>query len=342
MANADIRYKLVPDRFEWVFTDSFGQLTLDPFEAPTPENRENINYFTTGPDLTLRLGSFGDLTTFGRYSSTDYEESDFDDQRLLGGIALGREVSASSNFSLNVRRPSGSSLTTLSSEATMTGRPRFCDTNSKVARTRIRTDAGYTFLHDFGSTSGDPLLEVDVTRNISERSILTLRGGVRSGDAASALRYENVPGGGTPGRPGPDFVDRPLRSCSMRGSAGEFTAPRTEVILVVSHEKENYERRERNSIATRASFVRASSDRSRRASASRAEASFRRFEFDTASQEDDETDLGLYLTWNAVGQSLCRSRRRVVRARQHEPSRRSTMKRGPSCAWPGAIGADRR
>src|SRR5688572_9039668 len=55
IAFADIHAELVPDRFSWVLTDSFGQLSLDPFEASTPENRENVNLLTTGPDFLMRF-----------------------------------------------------------------------------------------------------------------------------------------------------------------------------------------------------------------------------------------------------------------------------------------------
>ena len=35
--------------------DNFGQVLDDPFQPATPDNRENINYLTTGPDLTFAL-----------------------------------------------------------------------------------------------------------------------------------------------------------------------------------------------------------------------------------------------------------------------------------------------
>ena len=36
--------------------DSFGQAITDPFSPVTPETRENVNYFTTGPSLEFLLG----------------------------------------------------------------------------------------------------------------------------------------------------------------------------------------------------------------------------------------------------------------------------------------------
>jgi len=48
---------LLPGRIDWVVQDNFGQQQLDPGLPVTPENLENINYFSTGPDVTIPLGA---------------------------------------------------------------------------------------------------------------------------------------------------------------------------------------------------------------------------------------------------------------------------------------------
>ncbi len=187
MANADLRFLFVPGRFEWVLLDSFGQSQLDPFSAVTPDNRENVNYVTTGPDFTMRLGSAGSLTLFGRYSATQFEDTNFDDQRLLGGIGFGRELSQRSSLSVNA--------TTESVEFDDTGvgtdydrRSAFLRYDVDGARTTIGAEAGYTEVESNGNTNSSPLFEVDISRELSERSMLTLRGGVRSSDARKNCR----------------------------------------------------------------------------------------------------------------------------------------------------------
>ena len=49
-------FKIIEDRFDWFLSDNFGQSRRDPFQVDTAANLENINYLTTGPDLTFRLG----------------------------------------------------------------------------------------------------------------------------------------------------------------------------------------------------------------------------------------------------------------------------------------------
>ncbi len=298
LANAEVQFKLVPDRFTWVATDNFGQATTEPFEPSTPDNRENINYFTTGPDLTFHLGSFGDLTTFARYTSTNFEVSEFDDQRLLGGVSVGRDVSSRGNLSLNATTEriefdepdSGSNYDRHS---------LFFRYEFDGARTRLRADGGVSEIHDLGSTISNPLLEVDLARSVSARSTLTLRGGIRSADAASALRYGLIPGGGTPGRPEQVSSTDPFET-RHAAIIWQFSGLRTELMLLASLEKEVHERE--TDLDRKRNFFRAVAEREIGSRFSvRAQASFYRFDFENGGQQDDETELALYLSWNAAG-----------------------------------------
>src|SRR3984957_4258636 len=40
------RFALIPERLTWVVQDAFGQSVLDPFTPTTPNNLENVNYFS--------------------------------------------------------------------------------------------------------------------------------------------------------------------------------------------------------------------------------------------------------------------------------------------------------
>jgi hypothetical protein len=92
---------IVPGRLVWVFRDDFGQSALDPYTPVTPNNIENINYLTTGPDLKLRFGGIDFVEISARYGRAQYQTSPFNSNRLLASIALGREVSAGGSISLN-------------------------------------------------------------------------------------------------------------------------------------------------------------------------------------------------------------------------------------------------
>lgn len=298
IANADMRINFVPERFIWVLIDNFGQTELDPFAVSTPANRENINYLTTGPDLTLRLGSVGSLTLFGRYSMTTFEESNFDDERKLGGISLGRDLSARSNVSLNV-----------TAERVEFEDPAFgsdYDRQSAFlryevdgARTRIGAEAGYTEIHDSGDTSSSPLLELDLARDISERSTVTLLAGIRSSDSASALRSAPGAGGGIPSRPGQISTTDTFQT--RHATLGwQFNAQRTNVMLSAGYEKDEYDNQ--SALDLKRNFFQASAQRLITPRLTlRIQGSLYSSESAATSQEDDETRFGLGLSWNAVG-----------------------------------------
>jgi hypothetical protein len=92
---------IVPGRVVWVLRDDFGQSALDPYTPVTPNNIEYINYVTTGPDLKLPFGGVNFLDVSARYARAQYQTSPLNSNRLLGSIALGRDVSAGGSISLN-------------------------------------------------------------------------------------------------------------------------------------------------------------------------------------------------------------------------------------------------
>ncbi|MGE0388382.1 MAG: outer membrane beta-barrel protein [Gammaproteobacteria bacterium] len=298
IANADLRYLFVPGRFEWVLIDSFGQSEIDPFAASTPDNRENINYFTTGPDFTARLGSVGSLTLFGRYSATQFEDSNFDDERLLGGFSLGRDLSARSNVSLNAttERVEFDDETAGSNYDRQSAFLRY---EIEGARTTIGAEAGYSEIHDNGTSNGSPIFVLDITRDLSARSALTLRGSLRSSDAASAMRAGNEIGGGSPG--GPDQVSTTEPFDMTQVSLGwQFTTLRTTFTMSAGYEEDDYEISDQLNRERQNFQVSASRQITPRLTL-RAQASLFSSDYDTAGQDDDETQFGLHLSWNATG-----------------------------------------
>ena len=298
MANADLRYLFVPGRFEWILTESFGQGELDPFAASTPDNRENINYLTTGPDFTIRLGSVGSLTLFGRYSATQFEESNFDNERLLSGLSLGRDLSARSNVSLNAT----TERVEFDDETAGSNYDRhsaFLRYEIEGARTTIGAEAGYSEIHDSGTSNGSPIFELDITRDLSARSALTLRGSLRSSDAASAMRAGNQIGGGSPS--GPDQVSTTEPFDMTQVSLGwQFTTLRTTFTISAGYEEDDYEISEQLN-RERQNFQASASRQVTPRLTLRARGSLFSSEYDTAGQDSDETQFGLQLSWNASG-----------------------------------------
>src|SRR4029077_1425913 len=94
-------FALIPERLTWVLQDNFGQAGVDPFTPLTPANLEDINYVSTGPDLSLRLSGKSYLNMGARFTDVRYETSPFDNHRVSGNIAWGLHLSALSSVSLN-------------------------------------------------------------------------------------------------------------------------------------------------------------------------------------------------------------------------------------------------
>lgn len=92
---------IIPDRLTWSLRDDFGQAALDAFTPTTPNNRENINYVSTGPNLYLRLGGTGFIDASARYANAYYQSSPFDSNRGLATLGAGLQLSARSSVSLN-------------------------------------------------------------------------------------------------------------------------------------------------------------------------------------------------------------------------------------------------
>lgn len=295
---ANIGLAFIPERFVWIVQDSFGQLQLDPFSVQTPENRENINFFSTGPDISFRLGSAGTLTLFGRFSMTDYEETGLDDQRLTAGLSFGRDLTARSSLSFNVtgeRVEFDDAL--LGSDYDR--QSAFLRYDNDGARTRIGIEAGVTELHDLGRTSTSPLFELEIERDVSQRSTLSLTGGVRSSDAASELRSGNAAGGGFSGIPGQISTADPFETRHAT-LAWAFEGPRTGLLLSAGYEEDVYETLaalDRTREQYEASAWRQITPRLR----ATVRATQQSNDFDSAAFDDEELQLGLTLSWNVAG-----------------------------------------
>jgi hypothetical protein len=202
-------FAFVPERFVWTASDQFGQLPTDPFLPAGPDNRENINSFSTGPDFFVGLGSEMRLRLGGRYSLIDYEEDPLDSTVTGGQLGIMRALSGRSSISLNA------SVQQFEYEDVALNAD-FDQTNTYLtyevegARTNLTIDAGYTQLDREALTDSESgmLLRVDASRRISGSSTLTLEGGREFSTSAGAFASEQgdtyVGLGVSPGRQSAD------------------------------------------------------------------------------------------------------------------------------------------
>jgi hypothetical protein len=192
----DARFAFVPDRLEWVVADNFGQVLSDPFVPATPDNRENINYFTTGPDLMLGLGSQNRLRLGARYSLISYEDSDFDSDATSAELGFIRALSAASAISVNGRvqqiEYDESAL-----DADYDQSEAYARYEANGIRTNLALDVGYTEIDREATpdSEGGLLLRLEASRRLSGSSTAMLNAGREFSNSGTAFADAQVGGG---------------------------------------------------------------------------------------------------------------------------------------------------
>lgn len=185
--DGDLTLDILPERIQWIFQESFGQIRTDPLSAETADNREYVNYFTTGPDFTLGLGGANFLRLSGRYSDNTYEDLTFDSRRYGGTLTLGRRITEATVLSLNVN----SERIEFDDQTLNTDFDRhaaYLNYAAQGARTGLNVSLGYTELEMLGETSGGVLAQLDLTRRLSAASSVYLSAGTRFSDAGDVFR----------------------------------------------------------------------------------------------------------------------------------------------------------
>lgn len=173
--NAFMAYSFIPERFIWVVEDNFSQISSDITAVDTPDNRENVNFLSTGPDFTIGLTSRTSVQLSGRVSDAYYEERETDSQGLTGSVALIRQMSDASSLSLN----GSTSETDFDEEVFSDFRidSGFLRWQTVTERTSLILDGGYNRVSqddEFNliedDTSGGLLARLDFSRAVGARS----------------------------------------------------------------------------------------------------------------------------------------------------------------------------
>lgn len=298
--DATLNLGIVPERFLWFFQENFGQVTSDPFAASTPANRENINYFTTGPDFILNFGSATSMRLSGRYSDTRYEISDLDGQQYGAVLSLARRLSGVSTLSLNAE----GNRFEFDDQIANTDYDRYqgyLRYEVQGARTGLTVDAGYTTLDMNDDTSDGILARVALSRRMSSASTLTLSAGSQFSDSGDLFRDGQSSQGVSQSTSNVVGTNDPFES-RFASLSYDFNRNRTTFGLSVQYGKEEYETATEldRTLMTWAGYF---SRQLSRVLELRLFAQLDQEEFDATSFEDDEVRGGAYLNW-ALGRTL--------------------------------------
>jgi hypothetical protein len=182
----DAVFDIIEERFSWTLEDTFGQTTQNQLAPNTPDNRENINYLSTGPNFTFSLGARTKLLLNGRYADVNYEDSELGNQRVNALFALRRDLSDASNTSIN--------LTTeqVSFDDAVQGtdydnNEAFLNYSVDAARTTLSADAGVTEIKSADQSNDSWLGRLKLTRRASTALTVGLELGHDFSDAGNAF-----------------------------------------------------------------------------------------------------------------------------------------------------------
>ena len=253
---------IIPGSLIWTLRDTFGQSSVDPYTPTTPGNIENINYLTTGPELTLRFGGVNFVDVNLRYGRAQFQTSPFDSNRALANVAVGRDVSAGGSISLNAtservmftntdingdltlssafaRYEIVSERTHLIGELGLTSAKQ-ASAGSASASSVSPTQPGALLVEpEPGVSLTGPLIKLELTRRISASSKLIFLGGQLLTDAASSFSAQGVGATGVPAIT-PGYLSGGVFRETFASAGWQFERNRTLVALTGRWERDVY------------------------------------------------------------------------------------------------------
>ncbi|MEL7310250.1 MAG: hypothetical protein AAFN07_01955 [Pseudomonadota bacterium] len=99
--NANFQFDLIDRILTWQIADSFGQVLNDIFAPDNPQNREDVNVFSTGPIVSLPLNATNQIRVSAFYRDVSFEDSPQNNNGLNGELSYVRNLSANRTLSLN-------------------------------------------------------------------------------------------------------------------------------------------------------------------------------------------------------------------------------------------------
>ena len=189
-------FAFVPQRLVWVVQDNYGQVSRNREVADNPANLSDINYFSTGPDLTLPFGARTSVQLSGRWSDAYFEDAEQDSETLSGSAALVRQISDAVALSLNgsySEEDFDDDALFVDYEVTQA----FLRLQLTGARTSLSLDGGGSRVERKGATSKSEatLARLNLTRQVGSRSSLQLAVGTQPSNTSQTFRRDQEFGG---------------------------------------------------------------------------------------------------------------------------------------------------
>ncbi|MDH5833912.1 outer membrane beta-barrel protein [Luteimonas kalidii] len=185
MFEGRLNWMVVPDRLALVLEDSYGVQTINRTAPGSPDNRQQVNVLSVGPDLQFGLGPARRGVAELRYINSDAEVTqEFNSDRVLAGLRILQELDATRTLSWNMQ---GQQVDFDNDEFARDHRryEAFVGYRHVFRRFDMTVDAGYAYLdYEDGQTRGDPLLRAAFGWEPTERSRFSVALANQFSDAA--------------------------------------------------------------------------------------------------------------------------------------------------------------
>ncbi|MCC7462929.1 MAG: hypothetical protein IT480_10775, partial [Gammaproteobacteria bacterium] len=220
--------------------DSFTQARVNELAPVTPDNRQNVNRFTAGPELQLHPGGAQTLLLAQAfYERADYADSPLDSDTLRGQISLGRSLDARNaiNLTAAARQVDYRGAGTFPDYR---GQDYFLSWVASGIRTTLLVDAGYSTTRVDGADQvGSPLFRFNLARQLTARSTAFLYAAHMQVGAADAIFLDASLGGRDQSTSGYGITADPFKMDYL-GTGYELDNGRLALVLRGSLGRERY------------------------------------------------------------------------------------------------------
>ncbi|MBB6598938.1 hypothetical protein [Luteimonas sp. MC1825] len=193
--SAYLNWVMIDERLSFSIQDELELQAIDRFAADSPDNRQQVNVLSLGPNFLFNIGDTLQGRLEARYIDTHAEVTDeFDSNRIGAAVRVAKAFDANSSLGLNAQ------WTDVDYDQDLSARDHErADLYAHYIRAQANTDyaidVGYSRLdYADGERSSGPLLRLEAGWRPGERSRLALTLVDQFSDAADTSLVEGVAG----------------------------------------------------------------------------------------------------------------------------------------------------
>ncbi|MHB1142297.1 MAG: hypothetical protein ACYC1T_11150 [Sulfuricaulis sp.] len=200
--NSSLVWTISPQRFTWTVEDAYEETQIVATAADTPANRTNINVFSTGPDLYVRLNPVNTLAFGARVGNVSTSEANIDNDRLSASARWLYEANSYSAYSLNFETLDVNYDDTISN-IDYTRHDAFARVDYHPSRSQYLIDLGATKISpERGKELEGSLTRLSWIRQLTQESSFGLSASGEYADTGADILAASTAAGLTIGAPG--------------------------------------------------------------------------------------------------------------------------------------------